>query len=343
MIKVFIIDDSIVVRNSFKRILSGEKEIEIIGTAVNPIDAMSKLKEVGYPDVFILDIIMPKMDGLTYLRLLFEERPTPVIICSILTVDSSEKLLGALGMGVTALIEKPKTEFEDFLNEYKSDVIEQIKAYSKVDINHIKRIKKIEPILGKKKLVQKLSNKIIAIGSSTGGVPLLDEILSALVPERPSIVIVQHMPKGFTGSFAKRLNKICKNSLVVEAKDNDVLKQNNVYIAPGDKHIEIIKENHIYVIKLKDFPRVDFHKPSATVLLDSVSKVSTSNAMGFILTGMGTDGAKGLLKMRQAGSKTYSLNEESSLVYGMPKAAVKLGASMEELSVSEIIQKINEM
>lgn len=341
MIKLFIIDDSISVRNAFKNILNGNKDITILGEANNPVDAFIEFKKVGLPDVFILDIEMPKMDGLTFLKKINAQRPTPVIMCSTLLSKGSEPLLEALSLGAFAVIEKPKLNIKDFLNEYKDNVIEQIKAASKAKITYNKSLKKSQKKIIQKNLSFKPSLKIVAIGSSTGGVQVLEEIFINLQPDHPAIVVVQHMPTGFTNSFANRLNGLCKNSLVIEAKDEDELKTNTIYIAPGEKHIEVVKEGHIYIIKLKDYPKIDFHKPSATVLLTSVSKIAKSNATGFILTGMGVDGAKGLLSMKNSGSKTYTQNEQTSTVYGMPKAAVEIGASMKELSIFEIIKTIN--
>ncbi len=342
MINVFIIDDSISVRNGFKNILKDNKDIHILGEAVNPVDAFTEFKKVGLPDVFILDIEMPKMDGLTFLRKINMQRPTPVIMCSTLLTSGSDELLEALSLGAFAVIEKPKTQVKDFLNEYKDNVIAQIKAASKAKIKYNKTVTKVEKKDIVKNLTHKPTSKIIAIGSSTGGVQVLEEILTKLEPDHPAIIIVQHMPTGFTNSFANRLNGLCKNSLIIESKGEEELKTNTIYIAPGEKHIEVVKEGFNYITKLKDFPRVDFHKPSVTVLLTSVSKIAKSNATGFILTGMGVDGSKGLLLMKEAGSNTYTQNEESSTVYGMPKAAVQLGASMKELSITGITKIINE-
>lgn len=343
MIKIFIIDDSVLVRNSFRNILTGHKDIEVIGEANNPIDAFTEFKNVGLPDVFILDIEMPKMDGLTFLKKINNQRPTPVIMCSTLLAKGSDVLLEALSLGAFAVIEKPKTHVKDFLNEYKDNVITQIKAASKAKIKYMKDTEKKEKKEVHKNISHEPSSKIVSIGSSTGGVQVLEEIFTNLQPQHPAILVVQHMPTGFTNSFANRLNKICKNSLVVEAKEGDELNTNTIYIAPGEKHMEVVKEGFKYIIKIKDYPRVDFHKPSATVLLTSVSKIAKSNATGFILTGMGVDGAKGLLSMKNAGSNTYTQNEESSTVYGMPKAAFNLGASLKKLSILGITDTINKI
>jgi len=342
MIKVFIIDDSIAVRSGFKKILTGIEDIQILGEANNPVDAFDEFKKVGLPDVFILDIEMPKMDGLTFLKKINEQRPTPVIMCSTLLTKGSSVLLDALRLGAFEVIEKPKLNVKNFLNEYKDDVLSYIRAACNAKIRYQKTIKTDVQEISKKITSTKPSSKIIAIGASTGGDQVIEEILTNLHAEHPAVVIVQHMPSGFTKTFALRLNGLCPHSEVVEAKDGDVLKIGKVYIAPGELHMEVKKEGFMYVIRLKDFPRVDFHKPSVTVLLTSVAKIAKTNAIGFVCTGMGVDGAKGLLKMKESGSKTYCQNEKTSTVYGMPKASVEAGAIDKELSVFEIIKTINE-
>jgi len=341
MIKVFIIDDSLSVRNGFRNILTGVEDVEILGEAVNPVDAFLEFKKVGLPDVFILDIEMPKMDGLTFLKKINEQRPTPVIMCSTLLRNGSPALLEALSLGAFAIIEKPKLNVKDFLNAYKETVLSYIRAASGAKIQYSSSIKKEIISQSTKELAHKPSPKIIAIGASTGGVQVLEEILTNIQTNHPAIVIVQHMPVGFTESFAKRLNGLSTNSEIVEAKDGDELKTNRVYIAPGDSHMEVSKEGLYYIIRLRDFPKVDFHKPSVTVLLSSISKCASTNATGLVLTGMGVDGAKGLLKMKEQDSKTYVQNEQTSTVYGMPKAAVELGAANKQLSIFAIIKTIN--
>lgn len=344
MIKVFLIDDSIAVRSGFKKILTGVEDIQILGEANNPVDAFEEFKKVGLPDVFILDIEMPKMDGLTFLKKINEQRPTPVIMCSTLLSKGSSALLDALSLGAFEVIEKPKLNVKDFLNEYKETVLAYIRAASKAKIHFQKNTTtKDKENINKIVTSSRPSSKIIAIGASTGGVQVIEEILTNMKAEHPAIVIVQHMPSGFTKTFASRLNGLCAHSEVVEAQDGDVLKMGKVYISPGDLHMEVVKEGFTYVIRLRDFPRVDFHKPSVTVLLSSVSKIAKSNAVGFVCTGMGVDGAKGLLKMKEAGSKTYCQNEKTSTVYGMPKAAVEAGAVDRELSIFEIIKTIHEI
>jgi len=341
MIKVFIIDDSVLVRNSFKKILRGLEDIEVLGEADNPVDAFTEFKKVGLPDVFILDIEMPKMDGLTFLRKINVQRPTPVIMCSTLVTKGSAALLEALSLGAFAIIAKPKVGVSSFINDYKEDVLEYIRSAAKAKIRVSADVKKTNTPNITKTFNHKPSTKIIAIGSSTGGVQVIEEILTNLQKNHPPILIVQHMPLGFTANFATRLDGICENSHVVEAQEGDILKTDRVYIAPGAMHMEVVKEGLYFVIRLKDFPRVDFHKPSITVFLTSISKVAKENATAFILTGMGVDGAAGLLKMREVGSKTYCQNEQTSTVYGMPKAAVGVGAVISELSIFDITKTIN--
>ena len=341
MIKVFIIDDSIAVRSGFKNILKDVEDIEVLGEANNPVDAFTEFKRVGLPDVFILDIEMPKMDGLTFLKKINEQRPTPVIMCSTLLTKGSTAMLDALRLGAFEVIEKPKLQVKDFLNEYKDQVLAYIRAAANAKIHFRAEVKTNIVDVSQKITSSKPSSKIIAIGASTGGVQVLEEILTNLQADHPAIVIVQHMPSGFTNTFAIRLNGLCKHSEIIEAKDGETLRIGKVYISPGDVHMEVKKEGFQYVICLKDFPKVDFHKPSVTVLLSSVSKIANTNAVGFVLTGMGVDGAKGLLKMKEVGSKTYVQNEKTCTVYGMPKAAVDMNAVDKELSIFEIIKTIN--
>ena len=341
MINVFLIDDSVLVRNSFKKILTGLSDIHILGEANNPVDAFTEFKKVGLPDVFILDIEMPKMDGLTFLRKINVQRPTPVIMCSTLVTKGSNALLEALSLGAFAIIAKPTVGVSSFINDYKEEVLEYIRTAAKAKVKFSTLAKKSNTINAAKNFDHKPSSKIIGIGSSTGGVQVIEEILTNLQKDHPPILIVQHMPVGFTNNFATRLNGLCENSNVIEAEEGDILKTNRVYIAPGDKHMEVFKEGLYFVIRLKDFPKVDFHKPSITVFFTSISKIAKENATAFVLTGMGVDGASGLLKMRNVGSKTYCQNEQTCTVYGMPKAAVTAGAVLSELSIFDITKTIN--
>ncbi len=343
MIKVFLIDDSVIVRQGFKKIFADVSDIEVIGEADNPVDAFDEFKKVGLPDLFILDIEMPKMDGLTFLKKITAQRPTPVIICSTLVTNGSNAMIDAMRFGAADVVAKPKINLNKFFGEYKQELLDKVRAVatSKVTNNaNVSTQSSVSKHGGKPSMP---SAKVVAIGSSTGGVQVLEEIITHLRPNHQGIMIVQHMPAGFTASFASRINDISPNSEVLEAKEGDVVMNGRVLIAPGDKHMEIKKEGLKYVVALKDYPRVNSHKPSVNVLMGSVAKEVKGNATGFILTGMGDDGAKGLKAMRDAGAKTYAQNEQTATVYGMPKMAVQLGGTDTTLSIFDITKTINDL
>lgn len=336
MIKLFLIDDSMAIRNSIKKILSKYDDLTIIGEASNPVDAFKEFKKVGLPDIFILDIEMPHMTGIEFLKLMKEQKPVPTIICSGAAKFGSKNAIEALELGACDIIVKDSFDLKT-TTQISDEFITKIRAAacSKViDFNISKNTKKLKPF--------KSTNKIIAIGSSTGGVQTIEKILLELRPNHPPIVITQHMPKGFTASFANRLNEICENSYIKEANNNDPLLPGQVLIAPGDLHLEVknIKENR-YIALLKDFPKVSNHKPSVDVLFSSLSKEVKGNGIAFILTGMGKDGALGIKKIKDQGGKTYGQNEESSIVYGMPKVAFEIGAIQKQISIDEVAEIIN--
>ena len=342
MTKVFVIDDSLTVRKGFESLLLEMDDIELIGSAENPIDALKIFSEVGLPDLFILDIEMPKMDGLTFLKKINEQRPTPVIICSTLVGVGSNALIDALRLGASEVIEKPKTNLNELFLSYKEELTEKIRLVAKANINYKQHIELDNSVVKDENIEKLASVKVIAIGSSTGGVQVLEEVFTHLKPSHQSIVVVQHIPKNFSASLAQRLNQLCRHSLVKEAEDGDLLYENTIYIAPGGIHVEIERVGLKLYIRLKDFPKVNSHKPSINVLFNSVAKVVKSNAMGFILTGMGDDGAVGLKQMRDSGAKTFVQNRKTSTVYGMPKVAWDMGSAQKELSIYEIIKMINE-
>ncbi len=343
MIKIFIIDDSLMVRNSIYKILKDVKEIEIIGEANNPIDAFDIFKKVGLPDLFILDIEMPKMDGLSFLKQINKQKPTPVIICSTLVTSGSNAAIEALVLGASDIILKPKLNVKEFFDDYKTELIEKIHIALNSKVRYQSTIKEQRDMKKGDARAKKPSTKFVAIGSSTGGVQVIEEIAMHLRENHQGIVITQHMPAGFTASFANRLNSIVPNSIVLEAKNDDVVRDGVILIAPGGVHMTIKKTSDNYVVELKDFPKVNSHKPSVNVLFDSISGSAGANATGFLLTGMGNDGADGLKKMRHNGSKTYVQNEKTSVVFGMPKIALEIGASDTALSIFEITQTINEL
>jgi len=340
MINVFIIDDSLMVRNSIIKLLKDETNIKVIGEATNPIDAMTVFKKVGFPDLFILDIEMPKMDGITFFKKLNEQNPTPVIICSTLVSLGSSTAIDALRLGAVEIIQKPKVGVKEFFLEQKEEFIRAIKTASKAKIIYKPKIEQRKDILQNDLKEGDISKKIIAIGASTGGVQVIEDIVTAINVNHPAIVITQHMPKDFTASFASRLNNLTK-SKIVEAKDGEILTNNKIIIAKGGIHMEVIQNGGVFSIRLRDFPKVNSHKPSVNVLFNSINKICDKNVMAFILTGMGDDGATGLKKLKENGNQTYGQNEASCAVYGMPNIALEIGALENQVTIQQIIDKIN--
>ena len=326
---------------AFKKILDEMDGILLIGEAENPIDALKIFSKVGLPDLFILDIEMPKMDGISFLKKINAQRPTPVIICSTLVGIGSHALIDALRLGAAEIIEKPKGNISNMFIEYKEELIAKIRAVAQANINYKNNINTTKVIKPLSKPLGARSAKVVAIGSSTGGVQVLEEIFTHLNRSHCGIVVVQHIPKNFSASIAKRLDELCIYSHVKEAEDGDIITDNMIYIAPGGVHLEVEKIGLKYYLRLKDFPKVNSHRPSVNVLFNSIAKSFKVNATGFILTGMGDDGAIGLKNMRDSGAKTYVQNKKTSTVYGMPKIAFEFGGAEKELSVYEIIQTIN--
>lgn len=339
MITVFIIDDSMLIRNFVHKLLKNNKTIKIIGESSNPIDAMKEFKATGLPDVFILDIEMPKMDGISFLKKLKDEKPVPTIIFSSIVNEGSSKAMEAFHYGACDVILKPLKLNDALSTDFTEDFIAKVKAAA-----HSKYVNDLEyKVMGKNKRV-KQSNKIIAIGASTGGVQTIESIVKNLYPSHPAIVITQHIPSGFTYSFANRLNKTCKNSIIKEAEEGDILQSGFIYISPGNLHLEVnLNNDNRYICTLKNYPKVSGHKPSVDVLFKSMSKMVKSKAIAFLLTGMGRDGAQGLKLIKEAGGNTYGQDEESSIVYGMPKIAFDQGFVQKQVSISEVVTLINEM
>lgn len=346
MIKVFIIDDSLLIRMTIKKILSDCSEIKIIGEAENPIDAFKEFKNVGLPDVFLLDIEMPKMDGLTFLKKIQEQKPIPTIICSTLVDAGSSKAIESLRTGACDIIHKPKVGLHNSIEDITDEFITKIKAASKSkQYTNLNSNNSSDKEASNKELKPLgLINKIIAVGASTGGVQTLEAIFKNLAPNHAPIVVVQHMPVGFTASFANSLNNICKNSTIKEAKEDDILKQGEILIAKGDLHLEVKRIGlSNYKVVLKDYPKVSSHKPSVDVLFTSVAKEVKQNAVAFILTGMGKDGAVGIKKIKDAGGKTYGQNERTCVVYGMPKVAFEIGGVQKQLALDEVTDMMNKV
>jgi two-component system, chemotaxis family, protein-glutamate methylesterase/glutaminase len=345
-IRVFIVDDSAVVRTVLTEMLENVSGIEVIGSAQDPIFAQSKM-EKDWPDVITLDVEMPRMDGVTFLKKIMHERPTPVVMCSTLTEEGSKTSLQALSIGAIDVIAKPKSNLKTSLAEASQELISAIRTAAKANMAGTK-LKPIAPIteIPEKLTADAMLSKgtgrrvrgsapVIAIGASTGGTQALEAVLKALPANCLPILIVQHMPEAFTKTFANRLNNLCKVE-IKEAEDNDAVLTGRVLIAPGGKHMMLNTTQFGASVQVKDGPLVSRHKPSVDVLFRSVAKQAGSHALGVIMTGMGDDGAKGIKEMHEAGAKTIAQNEATCVVYGMPKEAVKLGAIDHEISLNHI-------
>ncbi len=328
-IKVLIVDDSAVVRKILSTGLSKDHGIEVVGTAADPFIARDKIINLK-PDVITLDVEMPRMDGISFLQRLMTYYPLPVIMVSSLTQTGCETTLKALEVGALDFVAKPSLDVSHTLNEIVTELAEKIKESANVKVKKKEYFKST----GKNTITRHTetshalinsTHKIIAIGASTGGTEALKEVLMQMPPNAPGILIVQHMPQLFTKSFADRLNSLCSIE-IREAKDGDSVIPGLALIAPGNYHMELRRNGARYYITTSQEPPVRRHRPSVEVLFESVAKYAGSNAVGVIMTGMGDDGASGLLKMKESGAKTLAQDEESCVVFGMPKEAIKLGA-----------------
>ncbi len=348
-IKVLIVDDSAVVRQTLSEILSSDPGIEIMGTAPDPFIAASKMKE-EVPDVLTLDVEMPRMDGITFLQKIMSQNPMPVVICSSITAVHSGTALKAIENGAVEIIHKPSLGAKKFFEESKIHLIDVIKAASVARINRLESrdFYKPQPKLtadavlskpGKELSMVKTTEKVIAIGASTGGTEALRVLLEAMPMDCPGLAIVQHMPEHFTAAFARRLDGLCAIK-VKEANDGDAILRGRALIAPGGRHMLIKRSGARYYVEIKDGPLVSRHRPSVDVLFRSAARYAGSNAIGVIMTGMGDDGAKGLMEMKEAGAGTIAQDEESSIVFGMPKEAIKLGAVDKVLPLWSIAENL---
>lgn len=345
-VRVLVVDDSALVRQTLKDILSSDAGIEVIGTASDPYDAAEKIrKEV--PDVITLDVEMPRMDGLTFLRKIMTQHPIPVVMCSTLTEKGSETTLKALEYGAVEIIQKPRLGTKQFLEEARVRICDAVKAASLVRARSIAKPMKVEPKLtadavleeSKTNAMIQTTEKVVAVGASTGGTEALRIFLEALPHDAPGIVIVQHMPEHFTAAFAKRLDTLCRVS-VKEAENNDILMRGRVLIAPGNRHMLIKRNGARYYVEIKDGPLVCRHRPSVDVLFRSAARYAGQNAVGVIMTGMGDDGARGMLEMNRAGAVTIAQDEHSSVVFGMPHEAIKKGAVDKVLDLQSIAGEV---
>jgi len=344
-IKVMLVDDSAVVRQTLSKVLNSDPEITVIEACSDPFFAAKKLRSVR-PDVMVLDVEMPRMDGITFLQKIMSQNPIPVIICSTLVGNGSETTLKALQYGAVEIIQKPAIGTKKFLEEATVQLTDAVKAAAKANIRKlITRTKQIAPkltadaVLSTGKAMSKTTEKVIVIGASTGGTEAIKSVLEVMPQDSPGIVIVQHMPQRFTASFAERLNENCK-MVVKEAVDGDSVLRGHVLIAPGNKHTLLKRSGARYYVEVKDGPLVSRHRPSVDVLFRSAARYAGSNAVAAILTGMGDDGAAGMKEIHEAGSFTIAQDEATCVVYGMPAAAVKCGGVDDILPLEKIAQAL---
>lgn len=334
MIRVLIVDDSVVVRRVLSEKLSKYSDIEVVGSAQDPYAARDMIVSLR-PDVITLDIEMPRMDGLSFLSKLMKHFPMPVIIVSSVTPKNSETALRALELGAVEVIAKPGSSFT--APDVDRQLVWAIRAAASARVvRH--RSGNSTPTVSKQESRTSLtfaSNKIVAIGASTGGTQAIEAVLTHMPDSTPGTVIVQHMPEFFTNAFAERLNQICAME-IREARDGDTVRPGLALVAPGNIHMIIQQAGGRYVVRLKHCPPVHYQRPSVDVLFQSVARSAGKNAIGVILTGMGADGAKGLLEMHQAGAYTIAQDEATSVVFGMPKEAIKMGAASVVLPLSDI-------
>jgi two-component system, chemotaxis family, protein-glutamate methylesterase/glutaminase len=342
-IKVLIVDDSALVRRMLTEMLSSDASITVLGAAHDAYDAREKIKALN-PDVLTLDVEMPRMDGVTFLRNLMRLRPMPVIMVSSLTDKGAEVTLDALSIGAVDYLPKPKIDLAATLADYKEELIAKVKAAASARLRApttTTASASADAILGKRDPLRQLrtTERIIAIGASTGGTEAIKEVLIRLPPDTPGIVITQHIPKLFSGAFARRMDACCQVS-VCEAEDGQQILRGHAYVAPGDMHLLLVRDGAWYVCRLDEGPPVNRHKPSVDVLFRSVAQQAGRNAIGVILTGMGKDGALGLKEMRDAGARTVAQDEATSIVWGMPGEAVAVGGAADVLPLGDIWSRV---
>lgn len=336
-IRVLIVDDSATARAVLREILEADPSIEVVGSASDAYVARDKIVELR-PDVICLDVEMPRMDGITFLKRLMHYMPLPVIMVSSLTQNGAKTTLEALEAGAVDFVGKPHAHIYDGVETMREELVTKIKIAAKVKVRqHILR----DVGQANTSSLAETTHKILAIGASTGGTEALKDVLMGLPRNAPGTIIVQHMPANFTAPFAERLNSLCAME-VREARNGDSITPGVALIAPGDYHMVVRRSGARYYVEIGNGEKVSGHRPSADVLLNSVAKIAGSNAIGVILTGMGGDGARGLLAMRNAGAKTLGQDESSCVVYGMPKVAYELGAVERQLPLHKIAQGILE-
>jgi two-component system chemotaxis response regulator CheB len=354
-IRVLIVDDSASVRTTLSDIISADPDLEVMATAADPYVAVERIRH-EVPDVILLDLEMPRMDGLTFLRKIMSQRPIPVVVCSSLTEAGSDKMMEALEAGAVDVVTKPRVDTAQWLQDSSMRICDAAKGAAQAKLKG--RARPLAELTVEKKLTadvvipqrsaaraaaaaatMPLTEPIICIGASTGGTEALREVLEQLPADTPGIVIVQHMPERFTNAFARRLDTLCAMH-IKEAEDGDVVQQGRVLIAPGNFHMALHRTGSRYTVNIIDGPHVSRHRPSVDVLFRSAAQNAGRNAMGILLTGMGDDGARGLLEMRETGSFTVAQDEASSVVFGMPKEAIALGAADRILPLKRVPAEI---
>ncbi|MYN05665.1 chemotaxis-specific protein-glutamate methyltransferase CheB [Pseudoduganella sp. DS3] len=359
-IKVMVVDDSAVVRQVLSGLLGREPDMQVTYAVADPILASERMR-LQWPDVVVLDIEMPRMDGITFLRKIMAERPTPVVICSSLTEKNTRTSMDALAAGAVAVVCKPRMDLRQSLHDGCDELVAAVRSAAQA------RLQAPAPVIGSARPAplqsvpgvpaaklsadailppmsegaapMRGSGRVVALGTSTGGTQALERVLTELTPAAPGIVIVQHMPEQFTAAFAERLNSLCQIT-VREARNNDPVLPGQALIAPGGRHMLLRRGPTQYFVEVVDGPLVNRHRPSVDVLFRSVAKCAGASALGIIMTGMGDDGAVGLLEMRQSGARTLAQDEQSCVVYGMPREAVKRGAAERSVALDAISREI---
>jgi two-component system, chemotaxis family, protein-glutamate methylesterase/glutaminase len=337
VIKVLVVDDSAVVRKIISDELSKHADINVVGTAPDPFVARDKIVHLR-PDVITLDIEMPRMDGLTFLRKLMKYYPLPVVVLSSLSQQGGQVAMEALQSGAVAVLSKPGSSFS--VADLTDQLADTIRGAARARIVADKKTEEAltgNPATGKALL--QTTSRVVALGASTGGTEALKKVLSMMPPNPPAMVIVQHMPPHFTTAFAERLNSTCPFE-VKEASDGDTVRQGRALLAPGNFHMLLKRSGARYYVEVKNGPRIHHQRPAVDVLFRSTAKYAGSNAVGVILTGMGSDGAQGLLEMKQAGARTIAQDENSCVVFGMPKEAIKLGAADKVVSLESVAKEV---
>lgn len=344
-INVLLVDDSAVVRQVLQEVLSRDPQIHVMGAAADPLFAMQRMHQ-HWPDVIVLDVEMPRMDGITFLKKIMAERPTPIVICSTLTEQGARTTLDALAAGAVSILTKPKMSLKSFLQDRAADIACAVKAAASARLANLRThgpasggVDASRALRPAPQGLPATTEKVVAIGTSTGGTQALERVLTALPASAPGIVIVQHMPERFTALFAQRLDSVCQIR-VAEAADGNRVLPGTALVAPGGRHMQLRRSGARYHVEITDGPLVNRHKPSVDVLFRSVAQCAGPNALGIILTGMGDDGARGLKQMKEVGAATLAQDEASCVVFGMPKEAIRLEAVDKIVALTDVPAQI---